>query len=99
MEIKSFSKKRCNIFPKEESTGCLTTHHLEDEFFLYHPEHQIGKIHPLLHSIFKELSNNNSHAQIRVKMKKLWRQQVGEEKQAIEQKLCRDKVHFVATKS
>ena len=21
------------MFPKEESTGCLTAHHLEDEFF------------------------------------------------------------------
>ena len=59
----------------------------------------MAKIHSLLHSTFKELSNNNSHAQIRVKMKNLWRQQVGEEKQATKQKLCRDKVHFVATKS
>ena len=37
----------------------------------------------------KELSNETSHAQIRVKMKKLWPQQVGEEKQASEHKLCR----------
>ena len=58
----------------------------------------MGEIH-FFHSTFKELSNETSHAQIRVKMKKLWPQQVGEEKQVAEQKLCRDKVHFVATKS
>ena len=34
-----------------------------------------------LHSTFKELSNEYSHAQIRVKTKKLWPRQVGEEKQ------------------
>ena len=34
-----------------------------------------------MHSTFKELSNEYSHAQIRVKMKKLWPRQVGEEKQ------------------
>ena len=37
---------------------------------------------PWLHSTFKEISNEYSHAQIRVKMKKLWLRQVGEEKQA-----------------
>ena len=35
-----------------------------------------------LNSTVKELSNEYSHAQIRVKMKKLWPRQVGEEKQA-----------------
>ena len=34
-----------------------------------------------LHSKFKDISNEYSHAQIRVKMKKLWPRQVGEEKQ------------------
>ena len=34
-----------------------------------------------LHSTFKELSNEYSHAQIRVKTKKLWPREVGEEKQ------------------
>ena len=34
-----------------------------------------------LPSTFKELSNEYSHAQIRVKTKKLWHRQVGEEKQ------------------
>ena len=34
-----------------------------------------------LHSTFKEISNEYPHAQIRVKTKKLWPQQVGEEKQ------------------
>ena len=55
-----------------------------------------------MHSTFKELSNEYSHAQIRVKMKKLWPRQVGEEKQVAVRKyvatengvatenLCRD---------
>ena len=43
-----------------------------------------------LHSTFKELSNEYSHAQIRVKMKKLWPRQVEEEKQVAVQKLSRD---------
>ena len=40
-----------------------------------------------LHSTFKDISNDTSHAQIRVKTKKLWHQQVGEEKQVAVQKL------------
>ena len=44
----------------------------------------------MLHSTFKELSNDTLHAQIRVQTKKLCYQQVGEEKQAVEHKLCRD---------
>ena len=57
-----------------------------------------GSNPPCLRSTFKELSKNTSHAQIRVKMKKLWFQQVGEEKQATEHKLCRDKARkFVTT--
>ena len=43
-----------------------------------------------LHSTFKELSNEYSHAQIRVKTKKLWPRQVGEKKQATVRKVCRD---------
>ena len=43
-----------------------------------------------MNSTFKELSNEYSHAQIRVKMKKLWPQQVGEEKPVAIQKLGRD---------
>ena len=43
-----------------------------------------------LHSTFKDLSNEYSHAQIRVKMKKLWSRQVGEEKQVAVRKVCRD---------
>ena len=43
-----------------------------------------------LHSKFKELSNEYSHAQIRIKMKKLWPRQVGEEKQVAVRKVCRD---------
>ena len=42
-----------------------------------------------LHSKFQELSNEYSHVQIRVKMKKLWPRQVGEEKQVAVQKLSR----------
>ena len=44
-----------------------------------------------LHSTFKELSNEYSHAQIRVKMNKLWPQQVTEEKLAAVQKMCCDR--------
>ena len=43
-----------------------------------------------MHSTFKDLSNEYSHAQIRVKMKKLWPRQVGEEKQVAVRKVCRD---------
>ena len=42
-----------------------------------------------LHSTLKDLSNEYSHSQIRVKMKKLWPRQVGEEKQVAVQKLSR----------
>ena len=38
------------------------------------------QILPWMHSTFKELSNEYSHAQIRVKTKKLWPRQVREEK-------------------
>ena len=57
------------------------------------------QISSCLHSTFKDLSNEYSHtdlsneyshAQIRVKMKKLWSRQVGEEKQVVVQKLSRD---------
>ena len=42
-----------------------------------------------LHSTFKELSNEYSHAQIRVKTKKLWSRQVREEKPVTVQKISR----------
>ena len=58
---------------------------------MYHLEHQIVQIPSWLHSTFKYLSNEYSHAQIRVKMKKLWLRQVGEEKQVAVRKVCRDK--------
>ena len=62
----------------------------------------MAQIKSWLHYKFKYLSNDTSHAQFRVKMKKLWPQEVEEEKQAVEQKLCRDKANnkgrnFVAT--
>ena len=41
----------------------------------------MAQIPSCLHFTFKELSNEYSHAQIRVKTKKLWLRQVGEEKQ------------------
>ena len=58
--------------------------------FLYHREHQKVQLNSWLYSTFKEFSNDSSHAQIQVKMKKLWPQQVGEEKQASKHKLCSD---------
>ena len=50
----------------------------------------MAQIYSWLHSTFKDLSNNTLHTQIKVKMKKLWPQQVREEKQVVEHKLCRD---------
>ena len=44
-----------------------------------------------IHSTFKELSNEYSHAQIRVKIKKVWPRQVGEEKQVVVQNLVATK--------
>ena len=44
----------------------------------------MADINTFLHSTFKDLSNNTLHAQIRVKMKNLWPQQVREEKQTAE---------------
>ena len=51
----------------------------------------MAQIHSFFNSTFKELSNDTSHAQIRVETRKLWPRQVGEEKQVAEHKLCRDK--------
>ena len=71
--------------------------------FLYHLEHQKIQIPSWLHSTFKDLSNEYSHAQIRAKTKKLWHRQVGEKKTGCCQesmsrhgKVCRDK-QYVAT--
>ena len=65
----------------------------------------MDQLYSWLHYIFKDISDNTSHAQIRVTMKKLWHQQVGEEKQVVEQKLfhdisrfCRDKASNKAIK-
>ena len=54
-----------------------------------------------LHSTFKELSNEYSHAQIRIKTKKLWPRQVGEEKQLLSGKYVatrKDVATYVATR-
>ena len=45
----------------------------------------------ILYSAFKERSNEYSHAQIRVKTKKLWPRQVREEKPVAVQKISRDR--------
>ena len=90
------SKRRVN----RESHSAL----LGRLIFLYHLEHQMVQIPSWLHSTFKYLSNEYSHAQIRVKMKKLWPRQVGVEKQVAvrkhvaTRKVCRDK-KYVATGS
>ena len=59
----------------------------------------MDQLYSWLHYTFKDISNNTSHAQIRVKMKKLWHQQVGEEKQAAEQKLFHDISRFCHDKA
>ena len=80
---------------------------------MYHLEHQKIQIPSWLHSTFKDLSNEYSHAQIRAKTKKLWLRQVGEKKigcclevcrdmgsmsrQAVCRDRCRDKQQYVAT--
>ena len=56
---------------------------------MYNQEHQNVQLHSWSYFTFKEVYNDTLHAQIRVKMKKLWPQQVGEEKQAAKHKLCR----------
>ena len=76
------SKRRVN----RESHSAI----LERLIFMYHLEYQIVLIPSWLHSTFKDLSNEYSHAQIQVKMKKLWPRQVGEEKQVAVRKVCRD---------
>ena len=57
---------------------------------MYHLEHQKIQNPSWLHSTFKDLSNEYSHAQIRAKTKKLWLRQVGEKKKAAVRKVCRD---------
>ena len=49
------------------------------------------QLYPWLHSTFKELSNDTSHAQIQVQMKKLCHQQVGEENKSLSS-FCRNRV-------
>ena len=67
------------------------------------------QIYSWLHSTFKELSNDTSHAQIRVKTNKLCPRQVGQRKASRQknyvvtkfsvatEKLCRNSKFFVAT--
>ena len=47
--------------------------------------------------LFKEFSNDTSHAQIRVKTKKLWPRQVGQSFLSQHRKLCRSIENYVAT--
>ena len=49
------------------------------------------KIPPWLYSSFKEISNDTSHAQIRVQTKKLCYQQIGEENKSL-RRFCHDRV-------
>ena len=87
-----------NIFPKEEVSLEAHSMQLGRYIFMYHLENKMVQIPSWLHSTFKELSNDTSHAKIRVKTKKLWPREVGEEKQAAIQKLCRDQGTCVTTK-
>ena len=48
------------------------------------------QLYSWLHSTFKELSNDTSHAKIRIQTKKLRHQQVGEEKKSLSI-FCRDR--------
>ena len=49
-----------------------------------------------LHSTFKDISNEYSHAQIRVKTKKLWPRQVGEKNRLLSRSMSRPG-EYVAT--
>ena len=77
-----------NIFPKEESTRVSQRATAKINFSVPSGTSN-GSNFLWLHSTFKEFSNEYSHAQIRVKTKKLWPRQVGEEKQVAVQKLSR----------
>ena len=54
------------------------------------------QIYSWLHSTFKELSNDTSHAQIRVKTNKLWPRKVGQSFMSHSRKLCHDIENYVA---
>ena len=56
------------------------------------------QIYSWLHSTFKELSNDTSHTQIRVKTKKLWSRQIGQSFMSHSRKLCSDIENYVMTK-
>ena len=86
-----FSKRRVN----RESHSVL----LGRLIFMYHLEHQMVQIPSWLHSTFKDLSNEYSHAQIRVKMKELWPRQVGDEKRVAVRKYVATRWKYVATGS
>ena len=55
------------------------------------------QLYSWLHSTFKDISNDTSHAQIRVKTKKLWPRQVGQSFLSHSKKLCRDIENYVTT--
>ena len=80
--MQNVSKKRVNRMSHNVS--------FTRSVFLYHLEHQIIQLYSWLHSTFKELSNDTSHAQIQVQTKKLCHQQVGEENKSLS-RFCRDK--------
>ena len=54
------------------------------------------QIYSWLHSTFKEISNDTSHAQIRVKTKKLWPRKVGHSFLLQHSKLDGDIENYVA---
>ena len=58
-KMQNVSKKRVNRMPHNTS--------LRRSIFMYHLEHQMVQLYSWLHSTFKEISNDTSHVQIRVK--------------------------------
>ena len=56
------------------------------------------QIYPCLHSTFKDLFNDTSHTQIRVKTKKLWLRQVGQNFLSQDIKLCHNIENYVTIK-
>ena len=80
------------MFPKKRVNRMSYSASLRRSIFLYHLEHQMLQIYSWLHSTFKEISNDTSHTQIQVQMKKLCHQQVGEENKSLS-RFCRDRAN------
>ena len=92
MESKRFSKKKMQNVSKKGVNRMSHNASLRRSIFMYHLEHKMVQLYSWLHSIFKELSNDTSHTQakIRVQTKRLCHQQVEEENKSLS-RFCSDR--------